>query len=143
MPEKSNSWLNFWALANAALGAGFVVMAAIPAVDLPLRLLADIVLWPFDGQPASLSAEARLMTVIGGGVLAGWGVLMARLFGGATGPAETQGAITQGLAVWFVLDSLGSIAVGAWPNVLLNIVILAGFLVPLRSGRAAEGRNAT
>lgn len=132
-----------WSLANAALGTVLVAMAVVPAIDLPLRLLLDLVFWPIDGQPAALSRDGRLMTVISGAVLAGWGVLMARLFAAPAGSADVPGALLQGLAVWFVLDSVGSIAVGAWPNAVLNAVILAGFLAPLRASTRKARANGT
>ncbi|HRK19449.1 MAG TPA: hypothetical protein PK970_10875 [Hyphomicrobiaceae bacterium] len=122
-----------WSLVNAAVGAALVAMAAIPAIDLPLRVLLDLVFWPMDGQPEVLSRDGRLMTVVSGGVLAGWGVLMARVFAAPAGATDLASALLQGLAVWFVLDSAGSIAVGAWPNAVLNTVLLAGFLIPLRT----------
>ncbi len=80
------------------------------------------------GDPA-----AQLMTGISGGVLAGWGLTLwavtRRVYVRDT--ATGRAIILPGVALWFVLDGTGSVASGAWFNVVLNGGFAALFAVPL------------
>jgi hypothetical protein len=48
-------------------------------------------------------------------------------------PAAARAIILCSLTVWCVTDSLGSIAAGAPMNVLINLLIWAAFVWPLRA----------
>lgn len=108
-------------------------LAAFPATAAPWALLFDLVRWPLDGAEGAFSDEARLLNGIHAGVLAGWGVMMYGLIAGpvARGDEAMRRLCLTSVVVWFVLDSLGSIAAG-WPgNVALNVVFLVLFAAPL------------
>ena len=95
--------------------------------------LADLILWPIDGGQI-LTAESRLLSAILGGVMLGIGttlvVLVARFY--PRDPELVRTVILAGVWVWFVADSLGSLAAGAPLNVLLNAGFLLAFLIPWR-----------
>jgi hypothetical protein len=142
MTTNVASALKAWSLAMMCVGLVFVA-AAVPALDWPARLFLDITFWPIDGRPDALSPELRLLSVIGGGVTAGWCLLLGLLFDRAHRQSDREllRLAVISLLCWFVVDSLGSIAVGAWMNAVLNTIILAGFVLPLlinhRTSRSA------
>lgn len=143
MPKTKRTlmWLNGWCAYVAALGA-LMVLAAYPPLDWPMRLLVDLVFWPLDGKPGTFGLEARLLTGIGGAVLIGWMLVLADLFerGLVQGDVKALRVAQTSLWLWFTIDSVHSITVGAWLNAVLNVVLLAGFLVPLwRIGASATG----
>ena len=129
-----------WLKAAAAIVVGFgglVALAAHPATAGPTVLLADLIFWPIDGTATFAAAETRVMSAIGGGLMAGWGVLLwllaARLY--PREPALARTMILTSVGVWFVVDGIGSVAAGAPLNVVLNAGFLAMFVVPLWSPR--------
>ncbi|NJO38016.1 MAG: excinuclease ABC subunit A [Rhizobiales bacterium] len=98
-----------------------------------MSFLADLIFWPLDGGQTIASEPGHLLAAIAGGVMAGFGVLLYLL---ATHlyPKEPDLArllISASIGVWFLVDSLGSIAAGAPLNAVLNIGFLALFLIPL------------
>ena len=117
-----------------------VALAAFPATALPARLLSDLIYWPFDGAQSLAAPETRLLAAIGGGVMAGWGLMMwalvRKLF--IREPAAVKSVMTSGLVAWFAVDSGFSVLAGAPLNVAFNAAFLALFLVPLRGEIASE-----
>jgi hypothetical protein len=130
------------ALAKAAIVSAAVIglvalAAAHPALDAPWALLFDAVKWPIDGAQGAFSSEARLLNAIGGGMLAGWCVVLYWLVSGpiARGERGARSAYAASVGAWFCLDSLGSILAG-WPeNIVLNLAFLALFAAPFAFGR--------
>lgn len=116
-----------------------LALAAIPALNMGVRLLTDLLVWPFDGAETLAAPETRLALAIGGGVMAGWGLMIWQLAGEPLerAPEAVRGIIRASVLGWFVVDSAGSVAAGAALNVLPNLVFLALFLLPLRKARAA------
>lgn len=108
--------------------------ASHDATDGPVRWLSDIVFWRLDDGVAQLTNTNHLADAILGGVMCGWAImtwlLADRLL--AKAPKETASIIRISMAVWFVVDSAGSIASGAWLNAVANVAFLAMFIVPLR-----------
>lgn len=116
-----------------------LALAAVPALNLPVRLLTDLLVWPVDGTETLAAPETRLGMAISGGVLVGWGLMIWHLAGEplARMPGEVRAIIRTSLLTWFVVDSAGSVAAGATLNVLPNLVFLALFLIPMRGARGA------
>lgn len=115
-----------------------LALAALPALNLPVRLLADLLVWPINGAETLAAPETRLALAIGGGVMLGWGLMIWHL---AAEPLErapdaVRGIVRTSILGWFLIDSTASVAAGAALNVAANLVFLALFLVPLRRGRA-------
>ncbi len=114
-----------------------LALAALPALNLPARLLADLLIWPLDQAQLLVASETRLAFAIGGGVMVGWGLMIWQLAGVPLerAPEATRAIIRTSLLAWFTVDSLASVAAGAPLNVLGNVVFLALFLVPMRRAR--------
>ena len=71
----------------------------------PTMLFLDVIFWPIDGQPATLSREAILGTALVGAVMVGWGVLMLGLAQDEQLSKEPRvwRLITTSVAIWFVV----------------------------------------
>lgn len=134
MRAKSSFWFETWCLANCMLGVSMVA-AAWPPLDLPLVWLMDIIYWPFDGHPGALHKEAKLGAGIAGAVLAGWCLVLHGISrsGLLWERNDVRRYVLIGLIAWFLLDSAQSIGNAAPLNVALNVVVLAGFGLPLRA----------
>lgn len=135
----SMTWLRFWSAAVA--GTGFLVVVTLAAgVDWPLQLFTDLAFWPLDGSPRAMAPETKFFAAIVGGLTAGLCVMAGLVLDRAlrAGDIHLARIATTGFVTWFVVDSLGSLAVGAWMNVVLNAVILLGFLVPVALWKPAH-----
>ena len=64
----------------------------------------------------------------------GWGLMLWHLAGPIMdlAPRQTRRAILTSVLAWFVADSAGSLAAGAWLNLVGNLVFLILFALPLR-----------
>jgi len=115
-----------------------LALAAVPALNIGVRLLTDLLVWPLDGAETLAASETRLALAIGGGVMLGWGLMIWQLAGDALerAPDAVRAIIRSSVLGWFVVDSAGSIAAGAALNVLPNLVFLALFLIPMRRGQS-------
>jgi hypothetical protein len=116
-----------------------LALAAVPALNIGVRLLTDLLVWPFDGAETLAASESRLALAIGGGVMLGWGLMIWQLAGEPLerAPEAVRGIIRASVLGWFVVDSAGSVAAGAALNVVPNLAFLALFLLPMRKARAA------
>ena len=87
------------------------------------------------GDDAVRTDYTHLFSAIQGGVMAGLGVMVWLVVDQFLGidPAGVKKVIGITATVWFVLDSAGSVAAGAWLNVIFNLGFLALALVPLRN----------
>lgn len=122
-------------------GAGFVIatglfmaLGAHPVTGGPPALVADLIFWPPDGAETLATNEARLLCAIAGGVLAGWGWALWLLAGEGLvrAPDLARRIILGSVALWFVVDSAGSLIAGAPLNILGNLAFLAILTLPLR-----------
>ncbi|MEZ5460296.1 hypothetical protein [Dokdonella sp.] len=136
-----------WLKASTVFTIGFgllMVAAATPALSAPVAFMLDLVFAPLDGGQGLTDPSARLLSAIGGGVMAGWGVsiwlVLTRL--AAREPELARVLILGGLCTWFVVDSSGSMLAGAPWNVAGNIGFLLIFLIPALQLREANERTA-
>lgn len=125
-----------WLKIASASVIGFGVLMAlvpIPFIAAIVTLLADILILPIDGEQSLLAQETRLTLAIAGGIMVGWGVLFwmvtMKLF--QREPRLVRQIFTTSISIWFVVDGAGSIAAGAWFNVIANSSFLFVFLIPL------------
>ncbi len=121
---------------SSAATIGFGIMIAFGAhqrTDGLLRWFADLLFWPL-GDSAMLADEAQLLAAILGGVMVSWAVLFWLLTDALAEdhPELLKRLILTTMAVWFVIDSAGSIASGGWLNVVGNLAFLAMFVLPAR-----------
>lgn len=124
--------------AGVVLVTGFALaLSALPALNLPMRLLTDLIVWPLDQAQTLAGSDTRLALAIGGGVMVGWGLMIWQLAGAPLerAPDATRAIIRTAVIAWVVVDSLASVAAGAALNILPNLVYLALFLVPMRAGQ--------
>lgn len=108
-------------------------LATIPSLDYSARLILDISDWPIDGSHENLSRDARFLSAIGSGLLAGFSLLLLLV----VVPEIERGnsAIIRGtviaLLAWYVIDSAGCLLLGIVSNAVLNTIYLATILPPL------------
>lgn len=102
-------------------------------VDTPAQRAFDFLKLPLDGDPGAFDANHRWFSAIGGGVLAGLGVLLYALVAPAIerGDAAAKRAGLVSILVWFVIDSSGSIAAGAASNAAFNLALLIVIAAPI------------
>lgn len=106
-------------------------LASVRYGDAPVRLFAKLV---FLGDEVARTDYGHLVSAILGGVMTALGVMVWLVVDqfAAIDPVGVKKVIGASVVAWFVLDSAGSIAAGAWFNVVLNLGFLALALVPLR-----------
>ena len=133
MNEKTTlGWLKFGSAILVVFGV-LVAAAAAPISAGAAQFLSDLIFFPVDGTQSLAAPETRLVSAIGGGVMAGWGVLLWLLSTHVFPNNQALAAklILTSIATWFVIDSTGSILAGAPINAALNVVFLLVFFVPL------------
>lgn len=134
-------WLKLGSALTVLFGI-LVAAAATPFGAEPARFLADLIFFPVDGAQRLAAPETRLISAIGGGVMAGWGVLLwmisTHLF--PSDNALAAKLIISSVVTWFVIDSAGSIVAGAPLNAALNVSFLLIFCIPLWRHRLYAGR---
>ncbi len=114
---------------------------AFASLDGASKLLHDVADWPIDGSMADYTREAKWFSAIGGGLFAGFSVLIFLVIA----PLIEQGSALAirgtviSMLVWFVIDSAGSVAAGVPTNVAFNLAFLAFFLVPILAIRSPVG----
>jgi len=117
----------------AWFGVGIAAILWAGAAFEPLRPTLEAIVGPvLSGGDGTLTQAGLLSTVIMGGIFVGWCVTIALLARDASSHAAVGRAILWGIMVWFVVDSTGSVLVGAAPNVLLNTVFLVVLALPAR-----------
>ena len=135
---RGQRWLMGAGLVYLALGIGGVLLTAWPAGFARFNQLAS-------GTGAATPATGAVIDMYGavaGGMLAGFGAFLYGLARALDrGPRALAGAALLGVLTWYALDTLGSLAHGAWPNAISNTLLLAIPLPPLlvlRRGQRAE-----
>jgi len=136
MKDSDRTWLTLWAWGVVIFGLALATFA-LPATDAPGRLMFDIL---GNSVPADPDAHLRFAVGLMGCVTMGWGVTFLAAFRAAWALPAGQARpiwrlIVTGALVWFIPDSLLSVATGFALNAVSNTVLLVLLLVPLlRSG---------
>lgn len=129
--ERSRS-ASYLRVAFALLAVTSLVLPAAPAVGAGAF---SLLIYQEADLPADFSAEAqsyiRLTNAVLGSVMAGWFTTMFLLVDRLKRSHAVWASVVVGLLVWFIPDSLYSLASGYWENVILNLVILALLLPAL------------
>jgi quinol-cytochrome oxidoreductase complex cytochrome b subunit len=127
----------------ALMGWGFIIFGiiyvtiAFPALDGFSKALSQLFDWTGLTAADDLSRSARWFAAIMSGLSAGFGAFYVFLVVPLLQHQDLSvfrtvrrgGLIAAGL--WFVIDSIGSVAAGVPSNVAPNILFLAMFAVPL------------
>jgi len=130
--ESAQRWLKIGSAITIFFGA-LIAVAATPLGAAPTEFLADLIFFPVDGAQSVAAAETRLIAAIGGGVMAGWGLLLWKISTTVydKDPALAKQLIIPSIITWFVIDSAGSVLAGAPLNAAFNVSFLVIFCVPL------------
>jgi hypothetical protein len=132
-PKTAILWLKLAIELQFVLGAT-MILAGIPLFGNAFGFLVNLVI--DTASPATpLTAESRLLAVIGGGVLIGWAFFAWHITTTQIEAGDPRGvrALLIGLMLWFCTDSGGSILAGAPLNAVANLAYLVLFLPPLVS----------
>ena len=130
--SRSVMWLRLSAYMLLAFVAIWF-LAVFPPIDRPASLLIDFLDWPVDRGSEFLSDDVRWLSAIGSGLLA----FMAMNHLLVVAPELEAGnfRVLKGSAIallsWYLIDSVGSYAVGVPSNIFFNTVFLGLLLGPL------------
>lgn len=135
--ETMSRRLKLVGMVNLIFGASFA-LAALPALNLPAMMFADVVIWPISGAEDGTAPVARLMLAIAGGVIAGLGAIWLVASGRPcqSAPLMVRQMLIAGALTWFAVDSTGSILAAAPVNVLSNAFYLMFLLWPVWNVRS-------
>lgn len=124
--------LKLGSLTSALFSLAFLLGLVTPLQGF-LNLFLDIVHWPLDSQQRLDGDSAGVLAAISSGLMMGMGVLIWRIVDLVYVEDPERGAriILPGVFTWYLPDSIGSYAVGAEVNVLLNTGFLAMFVLPI------------
>lgn len=141
--SASVRWLKTAAVLSAAFGLAMVLALATP-LSQALGFFLDLALLPLDGGQRLEPGPASLMTAISGGLLCGFCALIYLVTEHvySANPPLGRRLLIPALLAWYIPDSLGSLAAGAWFNVVMNSAFLALFLVPLLLARPSAAQPA-
>ena len=124
-------WLIATSLFVAAFGLSMVVAPQLPESYFNLILFGEF------AEHTRFSAEAhtyiRFAYAVMGSLMAGWVASLLALIVGPLRRGERSAwiAIAVSVAVWFVLDSAASIALGFWQNAVSNLGFAILVEIPL------------
>ncbi|MEM9342497.1 MAG: hypothetical protein AAGA87_05585 [Pseudomonadota bacterium] len=125
-----------------AVGVFFAV-SALPLLHPAAHLFLTLAYWPMQSVPPDLVVPLPVLLAISGGLTAGIGAALWAL-GTHVSPISPAAAMKVAWLMgwsWFIVDSAGSIAVGAPFNAVLNLAFLAPILlcsrVPSSAAEAA------
>lgn len=112
--------------------------APLPPLASLFGALADVTFWPIDGSPGAPSLPTeRWFAAIAGGLMTGWGVMLAAL----GRDRYVNEALLLGGVAWFVVDGAGSVLAGAPLNVIGNVPFLALIVWAARAGTGSSTRS--
>ena len=130
------TWMTGWC---AAVGLFGMILAggSFEATSAPVRLLFDVLNGPGE---LDLNPYVRFSLAVLGAVTMGWSLTLMAVIQVAN-QLENQVSqriwlgMTASIVIWYVIDSILSIATGFWLNAVPNTVFTATFLIPvIRSG---------
>ena len=108
-------------------------LAPYQGINWPSRALLDLLNWPFgDGAPVFTQSEMWLSS-IGAGLTFAISIMLIGIVAPAAERMERNTIrVTMGaFIVWYLVDSIGSVASGVPSNAFFNLIFLAAILVPL------------
>lgn len=130
------AWMTGWC---AALGLFGMILAGsgFEVTSGPVRILFDVLNGPGE---LDLNPYVRFSVALLGAVTMGWSLTLMAVIQVAN-QLEKQVSkriwigIAASIVIWYVIDSILSIATGFWLNAVSNTIFSATFLIPvIRSG---------
>jgi hypothetical protein len=130
------TWLVVWCWGVGLFGLT-LAGGAVEATSGPVRLLFGLL------SPTGtfeLSPELRFVLIVLGGVSIGWSISLYALIQAAHQLGRPIWMLTTiSILTWFVIDSILSVVTGFALNVVPNLLLTVGYLIPvLRSGVLAQ-----
>lgn len=140
MSSLWRNWLTAWSVVVVIFGLVLAGAGLEPTDGVAEALLS--IMGPSGGF--EWTPHLRFATALMGAVTMGWGLTFFAVFGAANRLGDPAGPVwrllTLALVVWFVIDSVLSVATGFWLNAVSNAGLLTGYLVPvLASGVLRKG----
>lgn len=130
------TWMTGWCIAIGLFGM-ILVGSGFEATSGPVRILFDVLNGPGE---IDLNPYMRFSLAILGAVTIGWSLTLMVVIQVAN-QLEKQvskriwSGMTASIVIWYVIDSILSIATGFWLNAVSNTILSATFLIPvIRSG---------
>ena len=108
-------------------------LAPYRSFNVSARFLLDILDLPVDSMHKNLDRNTKWLSAIGAGQLAAFAIVL----GGIVAPAIREGNIKVtkvailAIVAWYMIDGIGSVAVGIYSNVYFNTVYLIAMISPL------------
>ncbi len=108
-------------------------LAPFTEINFSARIILDLADWPLDNFSAPLDQNTMWLSAIGAGLLSAVSIFL----GGIVVPAIKQNnrpiirTTILAMSVWYIIDSIGSMAAGVISNVFFNSAYLALVLIPL------------
>lgn len=115
-------------------------LAPYPSLNLPARFILDLADWPLDNLATPLDRNTQWLSSIAAGILAAVSIFL----GGIVVPAIKERNVSivhttiAAMVIWYLIDSIGSIASGVASNVFFNSIYLVLILIPLLGIKHAE-----
>ena len=124
-------WLVVWAWSVILFGA-VIAGGAFASTSGPISLIYDSLQGP---GPITNDPALRFSLGVMGGVSVGWGLTALLIIQAALKLGDQAqplwNALLYGLLAWFVSDSTLSVMTGYGLNVVPNIALLAGYIIPM------------
>ena len=131
-PEKSANIMTITAWSFIAFSAIWA-LAPYEAINQPAIMLIDLLDWPFGDASPALNQSQMWLSSIGAGLTFAMAIMLLGVVVPGLRNANRSVIRTTILAfsIWYIVDSIGSIASGVASNAFFNTIFLAMVLVPL------------
>lgn len=117
----------------SALFALFMFASLFTGLRSVMGFFLDLVHMPLDGAQSLSRDTEEVLTAISAGLFAGFCVALWQITTHVYAKDPTLGRrmILSSVICWYVVDSAGSLAAGAWMNVILNSGFLLALVAPV------------
>lgn len=134
------NWFTLWCAFIILFGA-ILAGAGLEPTDGPATMVYAMV----GAAATDWTPHLRFATALMGAVTMGWGITLLFAVRAASAMGVQGAGLWRGMAiaiiVWFVVDSILSVATGFWMNVVSNAVLTAGFLIGIVGSGALSARQ--
>lgn len=133
------AWLAVWWWSGLLLGV-VLALGAFPETEAPARMLIGVLGADAQAQTVLDAQVSRFVVGVMGAVSIGWMMAIGQIMKLAeTGGAPVWRGLVLGFSAWFVPDSIISAVTGFGINIIPNILLMVGILVPLLATGALKG----